>query len=62
MFNSLLWTNSIDPNESLEDEELLKLLIEYLAQPQQGKLEPFAPVVINILHSWLQQSNLQGDI
>ncbi|NER48265.1 MAG: hypothetical protein F6J92_16495 [Symploca sp. SIO1A3] len=45
-----------------EDEELLKLLIEYLAQPQQGKLEPFAPVVINILHSWLQQSNLQGDI
>ncbi len=53
--DALLWKNGIDPDEGLEDEELLKMLIDdELAQPQQGQLEPFAPVVINILRSWLQ--------
>ena len=54
--NALLLTNGVDPNEGLEleDEELLKLLIVELAHPQHGLLEPFAPVVINILRSWLQ--------
>jgi hypothetical protein len=52
--NTLLWTNGIDPNEGLEDEELLEMLISDLSQPQQGKMEPFTPVVINILKSWLQ--------
>ena len=52
--NALLWTNSINPDEGLEDEELLEMLIDELAQPQRGRLEPFAPVVINILRSWLQ--------
>jgi uncharacterized protein (TIGR02646 family) len=51
---ALLFANYINPSEGLEDEELLVLLIDELAQPQQGKLEPFAPVVINILRSWLQ--------
>jgi uncharacterized protein (TIGR02646 family) len=54
--NSLLWTNSINPDEGLEDEGLLEMLIDELAQPQQGQLEPFAPVVINILRSWLQSN------
>ncbi|HSF75435.1 MAG TPA: retron system putative HNH endonuclease [Microcoleus sp.] len=52
--NALLWTNGIDPNEGLEDEELLEMLISDLSQPQQGNMEPFTPVVINILRSWLQ--------
>jgi uncharacterized protein (TIGR02646 family) len=52
--NALLWTNGINPNEGLEDEELLELLIDDLLQPQQGQLESFSPVVINILRSWLQ--------
>jgi hypothetical protein len=52
--NSLLLTNSINPDEGLEDEELLTMLIDELAQPHQDQLEPFAPVVINILRSWLQ--------
>jgi uncharacterized protein (TIGR02646 family) len=52
--NSLLWANRIDPEEGLEDEEILKILIDELAQPQQHQLEPFSPVVINILRSWLQ--------
>ncbi|NJM78276.1 MAG: TIGR02646 family protein [Acaryochloridaceae cyanobacterium RU_4_10] len=54
LVNALLLANYIDPDEGLEDEELLELLIDELAQPQQGQLEPFAPVVINILRSWLQ--------
>ncbi|MEQ8757724.1 MAG: TIGR02646 family protein [Coleofasciculus sp. G1-WW12-02] len=52
--NALLWTNGIDPDEGLEDEELLEMLIGDLSQPQQGQMEPFTPVVINILRSWLQ--------
>jgi uncharacterized protein (TIGR02646 family) len=52
--NALLFTNSINPEEGLEDEELLKILINELAEPQQDKMEPFAPVVINILRSWLK--------
>ncbi|KPQ38654.1 MAG: HNH endonuclease [Phormidium sp. OSCR] len=50
----LLWTNGVNPDEGLEDEELLGMLISDLGQPQDGILEPFAPVVINILRSWLQ--------
>lgn len=52
--NTLLWTNDIDPDEGLEDDELLEILITDLSQPQQGQMEPFTPVVINILQSWLQ--------
>jgi uncharacterized protein (TIGR02646 family) len=52
--NALSFTNHINPDEGLEDEELLKILIEELAQPKQNQLEPFAPVVINILRSWIQ--------
>lgn len=50
----LLWTNGVNPDEGLEDEELLEMLISDFGQPQDGMLEPFAPVVINILRSWLQ--------
>jgi len=52
--NALLWTNGIDPDEGLEDEYLLKMLIGELSQPQLNQMEPFTPVVINILQSWLQ--------
>jgi uncharacterized protein (TIGR02646 family) len=51
--DALLWTNYIDPTEGLEDEELLKILIDDLADPQNGQLDAFAPVIINILRSWL---------
>jgi hypothetical protein len=55
--NSLLLQNGVDPQAGLEDEELLKLLIEELAKPQQGQLDPFSPVVINILRNWLKMSS-----
>ncbi|WP_228016425.1 HNH endonuclease family protein [Leptolyngbya ectocarpi] len=52
--DALLWKSGVNPGEELENEELLELLIAELAEPEQGKLEPFAPVVINILKGWLQ--------
>jgi uncharacterized protein (TIGR02646 family) len=52
--NALLWTNGIYPAQGLEDEELLKMLISDLSQPQHNQMEPFTPVVINILKSWLE--------
>ncbi|MEQ9549092.1 MAG: TIGR02646 family protein [Coleofasciculus sp. G3-WIS-01] len=53
--NALLWKYYGDPNQGLEeDKEVLALLIDELAQPQQGQLEPFAPIVVNILRSLLQ--------
>jgi uncharacterized protein (TIGR02646 family) len=52
--DALLWKSGVNPSEEFEDEELLELLIGELTQPEQGKLEPFAPVVINILRGWLQ--------
>ncbi len=51
--NTLLLKNGINPDEGLEDEELLEMLINDLSQPQQDQMEPFTPVVINILQSWL---------
>ncbi len=54
VFDFLLWKNSVDPTKGLEDEEILKGLIVELAKPQQGQLESFSPIVINILRSWLQ--------
>jgi len=52
--NVLLWTNGIDLDD---DDDLLEMLINDLLQPQQGSMmEPFTPVVINILRSWLSQT------
>ncbi len=52
--NALLWANGINPDDGLEDDEILNILISDLSQPQQDQMEPFTPVVINILRSWLQ--------
>lgn len=52
--DALLWNYYGDPNQGLEDDkEILLLLVAELTQPKQGRLEPFAPVVVNILRNWL---------
>ncbi|UYA62530.1 hypothetical protein NAL19_4529 [Pectobacterium sp. F1-1] len=51
--NTILWTNGIDPDEGLEDDELLQLVISDLCTPRNGLLEPYAPVLVNILRGWL---------
>ena len=56
LVDSLIWTH-YGPNQQQllqeEDSELLQILIDDLNQPRQGKLEPFAPVLVNILRSLL---------
>ena len=53
--NALLLTHYGDLSQGLEeDEEILTLLIDELTQPQDGKLKPFAPVVVNIVRTWTQ--------
>jgi len=50
----LLLVNGVNPNEGLEDDELLQDLISDLQKPDSdGKLEPFSPVAVNLLRSWL---------
>lgn len=51
--HNLLWVNDIDPAAGLEDEQLLNMVIGDLLSPKDGKLEPFAPVVANILRNWI---------
>lgn len=55
--HSLLWAQGVDPAEGLEDDELLHLMLNELSNPKDGKLDPFAPVVVNILQQWLGSSS-----
>lgn len=48
-----LQTEDLGPSSSIEDDELLQLLIDDLSQPTQGRLQPYAPVMVNILKNWL---------
>ncbi|MFJ4371694.1 TIGR02646 family protein [Pseudomonas japonica] len=50
---TLLTVNGLDPSSPLEDDDLLEMLIDDLGRPQQGRLQPFAPVVVNVLRGWL---------
>ena len=52
LVDGLIWANyGGDPDqlELEEDEELIRMLIDDLREPKDGKLKPFAPVLINIL-------------
>lgn len=51
LVNTLIWEGYGDPEFlTLEDDrELLGELLDELSQPRNGKLEPFAPVLVNIL-------------
>jgi hypothetical protein len=51
--HALMQTDGLDPFSPLEDDDLLESLIDDLNNPIDGKLQPFAPVVSNILRGWL---------
>ncbi|WP_243455997.1 hypothetical protein [Psychrobacter halodurans] len=50
---ALLLGGGVDPDDVIDDSDLIQMVINDLAQPQDGKLEAFTPVVINILRGWL---------
>ena len=49
--DAMLYTQGVPPNDFplLEDDDLLNIMIEDLKQPKNTLLEPFSPVLINIL-------------
>lgn len=55
LVDSLIWAKGEDPAQlpDLEDPVLLQILIDDLNQPEEGKLKPFAPVLVNILRDRL---------
>lgn len=50
--DAVLWKNGIDPEEGIEDDDLIDLLVDELRSDTDDKMEPFAPVLVNILHQW----------
>ena len=50
---TLLMANGVDADEGLEDEALIEMVLADIQQPTNGKLEAYAPVVVNILQQWL---------
>ncbi|UBU47704.1 hypothetical protein LCW13_11640 [Cobetia amphilecti] len=53
IINDLLWANGVDPSEGLEDEELIEMIVEEIMTPVEGKLTPFAPILVNVMRGWL---------
>ena len=51
--HNLMYTHGINPQQALEDDELLKSVIDDLLTPKDGNLDAFAPVVANILTNWI---------
>ncbi|MCG6341261.1 TIGR02646 family protein [Vibrio fluvialis] len=50
---SILLTNGVDPDDGLDDDELIDLVIDDISEPKDGKLDPFSPVAINVLRQWI---------
>ena len=53
LVHTLLLTNGVDPSEGLDDNELIEIMIDDLSTPENGKLEAFSPVVVNVLKQWI---------
>lgn len=53
LVSALLFNNGINPADPVEDDDVLKMVIDDLSQPVNGKLQAYAPVVVNILRDWI---------
>lgn len=53
--DAILYAQGIPPDDLplLEDDALINLVIEDLKQPKENLLEPFSPVLINVLQQYL---------
>jgi len=51
--HAMLFANSVDPEDGLDDDELIEMVISDIIIPKDGKLEAFSPVVVNVLKQWL---------
>lgn len=57
LVEQLIWRKAGNGPEdlSIEDPEILEMLIDDLSQPVDGRLEGFAPVLVNILRNYLDE-------
>ncbi|MFB2671085.1 hypothetical protein ACE02U_20135 [Shewanella xiamenensis] len=53
LIQSIMFTNGIDPEEGLDDDDLLKMVINDISTPKSGKLDAFSPIVVNVLKQWV---------
>ncbi|WCM53200.1 TIGR02646 family protein [Pseudomonas sp. WJP1] len=58
MVDALIYSQSVPPDDlQFEDEELLNLLLEDLKVPNAAQcLQPFSPVLVNVIHHFLTQA------
>jgi hypothetical protein len=52
---AIFFKASIDPEEEIEDEEILEMLLEEIQTPQGERLDSFAPVAANIIRNWIKK-------
>ncbi|MFJ2479155.1 TIGR02646 family protein [Pseudomonas sp. NPDC087598] len=52
MVDDLIFTGGLRP-DGLEDEDLLSILLEDMLTPQRGQLQPFSPVLVNVIRQIL---------
>lgn len=50
---ALLLGQGVDSDDIVDDSDLIQMVIDDLAQPQDGRLEAFAPIAINVLRQWV---------
>ncbi len=50
---ALLLGDGIDPDDVVDDSDLIKMVINDLSKPKDGKLASFAPIAINVLSQWI---------
>lgn len=50
---ALLLGDGIDPDDVIDDSDLIQMVIDDLSKPKNGKLESFAPIAINVLSKWV---------
>lgn len=54
LIDSLIYAQSLCPNNiRCEDDELLEFFIDDLKTPKDGMLEPYSPILVNILQNFL---------
>jgi uncharacterized protein (TIGR02646 family) len=51
--HAMMFANGIDSSDGLDDDELIKMIINDISTPAGGKLEAFVPVVVNVLRQWV---------
>lgn len=54
LVEALLWENGVDPSEGLDDDDLIKLVLDSIATVENGKLRPFSPALASVLSAWLE--------